>query len=310
MLTNNFTLLYVEDDEQAQEQMKMMLEDDVKEFYQAFDGEEGLALYKKVNPDIVLTDINMPFLDGLSMSKKIKKINDDTPIIIMSAFDDRKTLLNALNIGIDYFTPKPIDMDIVNERLEKIAKHLQNNIDAENARKNELNNLRHMAHYDTLTEVPNRFLFNLKLDKALARAKRNKSSVALFFIDLDNFKGINDSYGHGGGDIVLKTVSKNIQNVIRKEDTLARISGDEFSVIIEDITDIQYIDHLAKKILKASSNKIEFNNKIINMSCSIGISKFPNDSMDKKELIHFADTAMYKAKNSGKATYEYYVKED
>ena len=310
MLTNNFTLLYVEDDEQAQEQMKMMLEDDVKEFYQAFDGEEGLALYKKVNPDIVLTDINMPFLDGLSMSKEIKKINDDTPIIIMSAFDDRKTLLNALNIGIDYFTPKPIDMDIVNERLEKIAKHLQNNIDAENARKNELNNLRHMAHYDTLTEVPNRFLFNLKLDKALARAKRNKSSVALFFIDLDNFKGINDSYGHGGGDIVLKTVSKNIQNVIRKEDTLARISGDEFSVIIEDITDIQYIDHLAKKILKASSNKIEFNNKIINMSCSIGISKFPNDSMDKKELIHFADTAMYKAKNSGKATYEYYVKED
>ena len=310
MLTNNFTLLYVEDDEQAQEQMKMMLEDDVKEFYQAFDGEEGLALYKKVNPDIVLTDINMPFLDGLSMSKEIKKINDDTPIIIMSAFDDRKTLLNALNIGIDYFTPKPIDMDIVNERLEKIAKHLQNNIDAENARKNELNNLRHMAHYDTLTEVPNRFLFNLKLDKALARAKRNKSSVALFFIDLDNFKGINDSYGHGGGDIVLKTVSKNIQNIIRKEDTLARISGDEFSVIIEDITGIQYIDHLAKKILKASSNKIEFNNKIINMSCSIGISKFPNDSMDKKELIHFADTAMYKAKNSGKATYEYYVKED
>jgi len=310
MLINNFTLLYVEDEVEAQEQMKMMLEDDVKEFYQAFNGEEGLKLFKELNPDIILTDINMPLLDGLSMSQEIKNIDDEKPIIIMSAFDDRKTLLRALNMGIDYFTPKPIDMDIVNRKLEKIAKHLQNKIDAENARKKEMEYLQHMAHYDILTKVPNRFLFDLKLDQAISRAKRNDSVVLLFFIDLDNFKSINDTYGHGGGDIVLKTVSKNIQNVIRKEDTLARISGDEFSVIIEDITDMQYIDTLAKKIIEASSTSIDFEGKKISITCSVGISKFPHDSIHKKELIHFADIAMYKAKHKGKATYEYYVEGD
>ncbi len=310
MLINNFTLLYVEDDTEAQEQMKMMLEDDVKDFYQAFNGEDGLRLYKELKPDIILTDINMPILDGLSMSQEIKSIDNEQPIIIMSAFDDRKTLLRALNMGIDYFTPKPIDMDIVNAKLEKISKHLQNKIDAERARAKEMEHLHHMAHYDTLTKVPNRYLFDLKLDQAISRAKRNDSAVLLFFIDLDNFKSINDTYGHGGGDIVLKTVSYNIQNVIRKEDTLARISGDEFSVIIEDINDTKYIDTLAKKIIEASSASIDFDGKTINITCSIGISKFPDDSVHKKELIHFADIAMYKAKHNGKATYEYYNKDD
>ena len=309
MLINNFTLLYVEDDVEAQEQMKMMLEDDVKEFYQAYNGEEGLKLFKELKPDIILTDINMPLLDGLSMSQEIKDIDDEQPIIIMSAFDDRKTLLKALNIGIDYFTPKPIDMDIVSKKLEKISKHLQNKIDAENARQKELQELQNMAHYDTLTKVANRFSFDLKLDQAISRASRNNTAVLLFFIDLDDFKSINDTYGHAGGDIVLKTIAQNIKNAIRKEDTLARISGDEFSVIIEDINDIQYIDNLAQKIIKASSTLIDFNSKQISITCSVGISKFPHDSTHKKELINFADIAMYRAKQKGKATYEYYKPE-
>ena len=98
--------------------------------------------------------------------------------------------------------------------------------------------------------------------------------------------------------------------MIRKEDTLARISGDEFSVIIENITDTTYIDNLAKKIIEASSASIDFDGRVINITCSVGISKFPDDTIYKKELIHFADIAMYKAKHKGKATYEYYVEGD
>ena len=107
------TLLYVEDNKDSQEQLKMILQDDVKEFYQAFDGEEGLSMYKKLKPDIILSDINMPILDGLSMIQKIKEIDEHQKVILISAIDDKESLLKALNIGVDFFTPKPINIDTI-----------------------------------------------------------------------------------------------------------------------------------------------------------------------------------------------------
>lgn len=304
-MLENFTLLYIEDDLDAQERMKMMLEDDVKEFFQAYNGEEGLRVYEEKKPDIILTDINMPVLDGLSMAKEIKQKDKQQPIIVMSAFDDRKTLLEAINIGIDYFTPKPIDMDIVYDRLNTIAEHLQNKIDAQNAKKREMEELYALAHYDTLTKISNRFLFNIKLDEAINKAKRYNSKFTLFFIDLDDFKMINDTYGHAAGDKVLQSVSDNIKKVIRLEDTFARISGDEFSLIIENIDDKNYIDTLANKIIGAASTPVEFNDKTIHITCSVGISRYPKDSNSKEELLHLADIAMYKAKQQGKCNFAY-----
>jgi len=304
-LLENFTLLYIEDDLDAQERMKMMLEDDVKEFFQAYNGEEGLRVYEEKKPDIILTDVNMPVLDGLSMAKEIKQKDKQQPIIVMSAFDDRRTLLEAINIGIDYFTPKPIDMDIVYDRLNTIAEHLQNKIDAQNAKKREMEELYALAHYDTLTKISNRFLFNIKLDEAINKAKRYNSKFTLFFIDLDDFKMINDTYGHAAGDKVLQSVSDNIKKVIRLEDTFARISGDEFSLIIENIDDKNYIDTLANKIIGAASTPVEFNDKTIHITCSVGISRYPKDSNSKEELLHLADIAMYKAKQQGKCNFAY-----
>jgi len=302
-LINNFTLLYVEDDVETQESMKRILEGDVKTFYQAFDGNEGLKAYKEFKPDIVLTDINMPILDGLLMSQEIKNLDKEVPIIMMSAFDDKKILLNALNIGVDYFTPKPVNMDMIYDKLEQITQNLQNKIDIERVRENELENLENLAHYDTLTKIPNKFLFDLKLDQALTQASINRDEIILFFIDLDNFKFINDTYGHAGGDAVLRKVSENIKNIISMEEIFARIGGDEFSLIAKGNKNI---DTLAEKIVEASSLPIEFEDKIINITCSVGVSKYPADSMKKKELIHFADIAMYRAKKRGKATYEFY----
>ena len=306
MLINNFTLLYVEDDREAQEQMKILLQDDVKEFYRAYDGEEGLAVYEEKNPDIILTDITMPLLDGLDMAQEIKNRDRDKPIMIMSAFDDRKTLLRAINIGVDYFVLKPIDITIVYEQLNKIAKILQNRLDASSIRKKEIESLYQLAHYDTLTNIPNRFLFDLRVEQALSKAKREKSVVTLFFIDLDNFKNINDTYSHAGGDVVLHSLAKNIQNIIRKEDTFARISGDEFALLVEGIGDKQALDDFAKKILKASSTAIKYENFTIKITCSIGISSYPQDTTSQKELIHFADVAMYSAKKAGKGKYFYF----
>ena len=295
MLSSNFTILYVEDNLEAQESMSLMFQDDFKEFYQAYNGEEGLQIYKDKKPDIIISDIEMPVLDGLSMSEKIKQIDKFQIIIIMSAFNDKNILLNSINIGIDYFIPKPVNMDILNDRLNIILQNLQNKLDFENGRKKEIDTLYNLAHFDVLTQIPNRFLFEMKLEEAISRAKRNKTVFALFFIDLDYFKTINDTYGHIAGDEVLKAVSKNIKNVVRTEDTFARIGGDEFALIAEDFKDESYIENLKNKLLDVIPC-LKFNNKKICISYSIGVSIFPKDSERKKELLHVADTNMYKEK--------------
>jgi len=306
MPVNSFTLLYVEDDHDSQEQMKMLLEDIVKEFYQAYDGEEGLKIFKEKQPDIILTDINMPLLDGLSMAAKIKDIDKDRPIMLMSAFDDKKHLLKAIEIKIDAFVTKPINIDILENNLRDIAKKLQSRYEIETEERKHKEKLYKLAHFDSLTNLPNRLLFHERLEIALDLAEENNNTVTLFFIDLDEFKNINDTYGHTAGDEVLKTVAKNVSRYIRTEDTFCRISGDEFSLIIKGPIDENYICVISEKILEAVSQTVNFNTQSINVTCSIGISSFPHDTLNKKELIHFADVAMYKAKARGKSSYVYY----
>jgi len=303
---NNFTLLCVEDDLDAQKHIKMMLEDDFKELYMASDGLEGLKIFQEKNPDIIITDINMPNMDGLSMIKEIKKIDRSQPIVIISAFDDRENLLEAINMGGNGFISKPIDMDLLYKKLDCIAQTLQDNIEAQKLKDKEMSNLYKLAHYDTLTNIPNRFLFEITLDKAISKAKRDKKELAIFFIDLDGFKNINDTYGHEVGDIVLKTVSRNIKDVIRSEDTLARRSGDEFLLLVEGISSKDALELLAKKIIDASSQPIKHPGGVLSITSSIGISRFPYDADMADKLMHFADIAMYEAKKCGKCRHVFY----
>ena len=314
MNLSHFTLLFVEDDIDTQMQIKMILEDDVKAFYQAFDGEEGLELYKKYSPDIILTDINMPRMSGLDMSNKIKSLDQTQHILVLSAFDDKDILLEAINMGIDGFVVKPIDIELLYEKLSNVAKKMKEKAEVHNIRqkeielkqKEEMLELYNLAHYDILTNIPNRFLFNEKLDKAIDKAKEKHNHTTLFFIDLDNFKIINDTYGHKAGDYVLISVVNSIKSVIRNSDTFARIGGDEFALIVENALDRACLEELAKKIVKASASPIYFKDHKINISCSIGISRYGYDSKSKDELIHYADYAMYNAKSLGKSYYSFY----
>jgi len=305
--TKDFTLLFVEDDQEILEWMQIILENNFKEYYQASNGKEGLELYKKHRPDIVITDISMPLLGGLEMSKEIKKIDKNKPIIIMSAFDNKEYLLEAINTGIDYFISKPINVDILYDKINNVVTNLSNQREIEALKEQEMQNLYYLAHYDTLTGVQNRLLFEDNLKQALSRAKKMDYEIIFFFIDLDDFKNINDTYGHVMGDIVLQNVAKNIKNVIRIEDTFARISGDEFALIMEITNNQEYdIDKVAEKIIDALEKNIYINGNDIKMSCSIGISRFPQDAVTAEELLHRADIAMYEAKKSGKASYFHY----
>ncbi len=171
------------------------------------------------------------------------------------------------------------------------------------------NILAYQAHHDALTALPNRVLFNDRLEQSIEKAKRNKTSLALLFIDLDRFKQINDSLGHEIGDSVLKMVTQRLKDTIRKEDTLARLGGDEFTLIMEELAIAQDASLLAQKILDTLAQPVHISGRMLYVSSSIGISLHPQDAMTAHNLLKYADTAMYRAKDEGRNNYQFYSSE-
>ena len=170
--------------------------------------------------------------------------------------------------------------------------------------------LQHMAHHDSLTSLPNRILLIDRIDQALQRAKREQSEVAVLFIDLDGFKIANDMYGHETGDIVLKTVASRLRSVVRTQDTVARLSGDEFVLVLEGMQTHSDIGVVARKLLESLCKPYLINSKEIFCTASIGIAIYPNDGNDNRSLLKHSDQAMYKAKRDGKARYRFYSESD
>lgn len=166
-----------------------------------------------------------------------------------------------------------------------------------------------MAHHDPLTGLPNRQLAMDRLHQAIEQSKRRRSRMAVFFVDLDNFKRINDSLGHNAGDDLLRTVATRMQACVRSVDTVARLGGDEFLVILDSIDDIKTVSAIAQKMLDTLSGPMTSNHASAEMSASasIGISLFPETGTTPDHLIRAADTAMYHAKARGRCTYSFYT---
>jgi len=160
--------------------------------------------------------------------------------------------------------------------------------------------LENLAHFDALANVPNRTLFNDRLKLALSYAKREKKMLAVMFIDLDLFKEINDLYGHETGDIVLKKVSRQLVSCVRESDTVARMGGDEFVILLPIIDEIEDVKLVASKIVEAVAQPIKVAKTHLHITCSIGIAIYPQHGKDEKLLVINADMAMYQAKKSGK----------
>lgn len=169
--------------------------------------------------------------------------------------------------------------------------------------------LEHVATHDALTNLPNRILFQDRLEQAIQRAERNSKLGGLFFLDLDRFKNINDNLGHQVGDDLLVQVTQRLMKICRKTDTLARLGGDEFTLIVENIDNVNELAQIANKILKLFAEPFNLSSYNLDISSSIGISVFPQDSHEPGELIRHADTAMYSAKEQGRNNYKFYTHE-
>jgi diguanylate cyclase (GGDEF)-like protein len=163
-----------------------------------------------------------------------------------------------------------------------------------------------LAYYDTLTKLPNRVHFFERLKHSIRKSKRNKVSLAVLFIDLDNFKSINDLHGHYFGDEVLKIIASRLKKHSRESDTLARLGGDEFTLILEDIKDVSMVGIVAQNLKQAVTVPINLQGHELHITVSIGISLYPKDSEDADELTKHADTAMYSAKKDGRNLFHFY----
>ena len=169
--------------------------------------------------------------------------------------------------------------------------------------------LEHLAHHDSLTNLPNRLLFEDRLQHAISQSKRQKRQLAILFLDLDRFKNINDSLGHAMGDELLKEVAKRLQKILRDGDTAARLGGDEFTVLVENLDDPSQAAVVASKIQESFKTPYKIAGRELHVTTSIGISIYPDDGQTVADLTKNADAAMYQAKEQGRNSYRYYTSE-
>jgi diguanylate cyclase (GGDEF)-like protein len=182
-------------------------------------------------------------------------------------------------------------LELANQKLEQ--KVQERTAELSNANQH----LQFLATHDNLTGLPNRILFFDRLEQAIKKSRRQKRRFALLFVDLDDFKRINDSFGHIVGDQVLQTVADVLDHAVRDSDTVARLAGDEFMIILDDVREISDIEAIARKINQAVAQPIEVLQESVVMTVSIGISLFPEHGEDSETLLRKADVAMYQVKN-------------
>ena len=213
-----------------------------------------------------------------------------------------KTLLEGIKVISNGDYSKHISLDS-NDELGTISKEFNNMALKIAKREHELDEL---AYIDLLTQMPNRMMFTQQLELAISRAKRNDSTIAVFFLDIDDFKIINDTLGHNVGDELLVEVSKRLKSSMRKNDLIARIGGDEFNILVEDIKSPALIEEIAKKIIYTMQEPFIVEDHSMHVTISVGIAVYPEDGEDNTTILKNADLAMYHAKESGRNQYKFF----
>ncbi len=315
-MSEKTSILVVDDDKDTRKGLSKILGEKGYTIEAAGTGQEAIAKADERFFNLALLDIKLPDIDGTELLATLKKNNPHLDIIIVTGYASLENTIQALNGGASSYMTKPIDLDELFAKIKKLLKKQQSNAESMkmlHAVQRELNGNGHleekilyMATHDALTGLPNRILFDDRLEMELAHANRNKKKLAVILIDLDHFKNINDAMGHSVGDKLLHQVGKRLTKSLRKTDTVARMGGDEFLLLLPDISQVTAVYKLVSKILESFSKPFMVDDRKIYITASIGISIFPRDSGVPNTLIKNADIAMYRAKEQGRNNYQYY----
>lgn len=415
------SVLYVEDDLDALEHLTRYLQRRLGAVHAAADAAEGLDLFNRYRPQLVITDMILPDGNGLQLIQKIRAIDPTVPVILISgitSWQSRPQLVESLvGLQINHFLVKPLQGDkllnavgncvrrteylhklklsssvfmtsplaititdkdrnfvSVNPAFTKITgytdaevlgcnpkilssgKHDSNfyrrmweelnqhdrwsgeiwnrhkngelflewiNISVIRDENGEICNyasvfaditqrlaaeekMRHLAHHDCLTNLPNRLLLNDRLSQAILQAQREKSVLAVIYLDIDHFKNINDTLGHGVGDELILSVAQALQSVVREADTVSRLGGDEFAILLPDVGSAKMASRLAAKIFMAASKTYQIAGRELRITLSVGVSLFPKDGENPATLLKHADSAMYLAKKEGRNNFQFF----
>jgi len=283
---------------------------------EAVDGREALEFMERCQPDVVLLDVLMPEMDGFQACQAFRTMpqGKHVPVLMMTGLDDIASIDHAFEVGATDFITKPLNYAILGHRVRYLLRTMQA---FESVRKSK-KEIHHLAFYDALTNLPNRRLFGDRLQQAVEAARRNNHLMGILFIDIDNFKRINDSFGHSIGDKLLRTVASQLLSCLRRSDSVsreadegmvsvARLGGDEFTVLLTRLEKAEDAANVAKRIIDAVSVPFLLGDEEVVVTPSIGISIFPYDGDSVEELVKNADTAMFHAKEQGRNNYQFYT---
>lgn len=274
--------------------------------YHADNIEQGLLLTQQEKPNLILINLDPDNINGIDFIKAVRdKLRLSIPIIIITDVGNARIATQALIAGAnEYFTFEEINKPLFYERLNAVFLKQE----TANTFIKDCIEYKSMALLDSLTGLYNRSGFKEYASKALSYAERHDWPLSCLYIDLDNFKNINDEYTHEIGDCLLKEVAARLKEVLRQEDIIARYGGDEFVVITVGQDDPNKIALIAKKIINAIKKPFHLDKKPISINASIGIATKENNNMKLEELVHHADIALHQQKKNHKGHYGFYHK--
>lgn len=302
-------ILVIEDVEALREEIMETL------LYEGFDvlgaenGVVGVQMTKTYLPDLIICDIAMPELDGFGTLVALRQEPKTSmiPFIFVTAMTEKADMRRAMQLGADDYLTKPFTsaelLGAIASRLQKyesVKEHYYDEIKAVGKK------FEYSSHHDDLTQLPNRILFHQSLSQAVLHAKINRKSLALLFLDMDNFNVINNTLGNDIGDQLFKAIAERLRRYTAPCDMVARIQGDEFAMIISDVADTVSVKLETQKILDLLSRPYNLYGHEIFITSSIGITIFPDDHQEAEGLIKNAELAMYYAKDHGRNSYKLY----
>jgi diguanylate cyclase (GGDEF)-like protein len=303
------TILVIEDVEALREEIMETLSYEGFDVLGAENGVVGVQIAKTYLPNLIICDIAMPELDGYGTLVALRQEPKTSmiPFIFLTAMTEKADMRQAMQLGADDYLTKPFTsaelLGAIASRLQKynsVREHYYDEIKAVGER------FEYLSHHDDLTQLPNRILFHESLSQAVLHAKINNKSLALLFLDMDNFNIINNTLGNDIGDQLFKAIAERLKRYAAPCDMVARIQGDEFALIISDVKDPISIKMETQKILDLLSRPYNLYGHEVFITSSIGITIFPDDHQDVEGLIKNAELAMYYAKNHGRNSYKLY----
>jgi diguanylate cyclase (GGDEF)-like protein len=299
-------VLLVEDSEHEQHRIRRMLAGSNAAQFRlrcATCVEDALRVLKQSAYDIVLFDLSLPEGTGLEPLLRAKIATSSVPIIALTAENDDALAVRALRLGAqDYLVKPTCNAELLIRTIRHAIERHRTLISLQRARQRE----HFLATHDGLTGLPNRSFFQDLLQRSLAHAERNRTQLAVLYLDLDGFKGINDTLGHAVGDELLRSIGERLGAAVRRSDVVARLGGDEFAAMLQDIREEYGAAKVATNLVHAAGRPLVLAGRQYSLAVSVGIAMFPRDGTNPDTLMQNADAAMYQAKARGGGGYQFY----